>query len=278
MPKGGAGTRCVVVLGMHRSGTSVVAGLLHALGVDMGAAGGDEGWVGKHWSNPTGHFENSAFVALDYRLLGGDATGLRGPPDWKGVGTRAYAAADELRALVERFARPTWGWKDPWTVLTIEAFLPYLSDPHFVFVYRPKAEVIASLRKRSTEKDEAIAALYDLYVERLDALRKKLADRPCLVIEYPALIARPALEVQRIIGFLGLRPTKEELDRALGMVLGGEALRRQSQAMAVRGVFGFPQWVGWIVKRDLQHNPSVVASDLVRAVPKEFVQMLRALV
>lgn len=278
MGEASEGTRCVVVLGMHRSGTSVVAGLLHALGVDMGAEGGAEGWEGKHWSNPTGHFENSAFVALDYRLLGGDATGLRGPPDWQGVGTRAFSVAGEIPALIERFARPTWGWKDPWTVLTLEAFLPYLSDPYFVFVARPKAEVIASLRKRSTEKDDAIAALYDLYMERLAALRKKLSDRPCLFLDYGALTAHPAHEAERIIAFLGLRPTKAELERALGMVLSGDSLHRQSQAMAVHGVVGFPQWVGWMMKRDLQHNPSVAASDLIRAVPREFVQMLRALV
>jgi hypothetical protein len=28
--------RCVTVLGMHRSGTSLVTGVLHHLGVDMG--------------------------------------------------------------------------------------------------------------------------------------------------------------------------------------------------------------------------------------------------
>ncbi len=270
--------RTVVVLGMHRSGTSVVAGILHALGVDMGTRAEGEAWVGKHWSNPTGHFENPDFVALDYRLLGGDATGIHGPPKWEDLPGRAGAYREEIRALVARSERPWWGWKDPWTVLTLEAFLPFLAQPSFLLVRRPKEEVLASLRKRSTAEDQEIAALFDLYGERLAALRRELGRFPWLEIDYPELLAHPAPTVQRIIDFLGLRPTREELDRALGLVLGGEALHRQSQRMAVRGVFGFLPWVGWILKRDLRHNPHVVGGDLLATVPKELYQMLRALV
>jgi hypothetical protein len=269
--------KTVVVLGMHRSGTSAVAGVLHALGVNMGTGSGGESWVGKHWSNPTGHFENSEFVGLDYRILGGDATGIRGRPRWEDVSARAPQFSSEAKALVERSEAEMWGWKDPWTVLTLDVFLPFLKSPFFVFVRRPRQEVIASLRKRSTAQDEEIANLFDLYEQRLAELKRSLSAYPVLEIDYPTLLAEPAPTVGRLIEFLGLRPTREELDRALGMVLGGKELRRESQRMAVRGVFGFPGWVAWVVKRDLRNNPGVVASDLVSSVPKELFQMFRTL-
>ncbi len=270
--------KTVVVLGMHRSGTSVVAGILHALGVNMGTGAAGEAWVGKHWSNPTGHFENPDFVALDYRILGGDATGIRGPPKWEDVGARSPDFASEAEALVRRYEAEMWGWKDPWTVLSLDVFLPYLVSPYFVIVRRPREEVLASLRKRSTAQDLEIADLFDLYERRLAYWKEHLASFPVLEIEYRELLADPARVVGGLIQFLGARPSREELDRALGMVLTGGDLRRQSQRMAVRGVFGFPAWVGWVVKRDLRNNPGVVASDLFSSVPKELYQMFRTLV
>ncbi len=269
--------RTVVVLGMHRSGTSLVAGILHALGVDMGSREHDEEWIGRHWSNPTGHFENREFVALDHRLLGGDPTGVRGHPDWESVPARSIELRSEIQALIARFEGPSWGWKDPWTVLTLEAFLPHLTRPKFVAVHRPKQEVVGSLRKRMNEGDAQLAGLFDLYAERLGALHKTLESYPWLDLEYSEVLARPAPTIQRIIDFLDLRPTREELDRALSMVLTGPALKRESQRMAVRGVLAFPRWVGWILKRDLRHNPRVVGSDLLGSVPKELYQTLRAL-
>ena len=270
--------KTVVVLGMHRSGTSVVAGILHALGVNMGTASAGEQWVGKHWSNPTRHFENPDFVAMDFLLLGGDATGIRGPPDWRGVGARIPQFSAEAKALLARSEEEMWGWKDPWTVLTLEAYLPFLRSPYFVFVHRPREEILASLRKRSTAQDVHIAHLFDLYMERIELEKGKLREYPILEIDYPTLLARPGPTVGELIEFLGLRPTREELDRALGMVLGGPELRRQSQRMAIRGFFGFPRWVGWLLMRDLKNNPGVMASDLLSSVPKELYRMFRTLV
>jgi len=62
--------RPVVVLGMHRSGTSAVAGCLERLGICMGRrlAPGDE------W-NPGGYFEDRDLVELNDRLL--SAQGIR---------------------------------------------------------------------------------------------------------------------------------------------------------------------------------------------------------
>ncbi|MCI4358373.1 MAG: sulfotransferase [Thermoplasmata archaeon] len=269
--------KTVVVLGMHRSGTSLVAGILHALGVNMGARAEGEAWVGRHWSNPTGHFENAEFVSLDYRILGGDATGIRGPPRWEDVAARSAQFEAEARALIRRHEAEMWGWKDPWTVLTLEVFLPLLRSPYFVMVRRPKEEVLASLRKRSTSQDSDIAELFDVYEQRLAELKERLRSFPVIEVDYPTLLREPSPTVGRLIEFLGLRPTREELDRALGMVLGGAELRRESQRMAIRGVFGFPRWVGWVLKRDLRNNPDVVATDLFSSVPKELFQMFRTL-
>ena len=270
--------KTVVVLGMHRSGTSVVAGVLEALGVSMGPPAEGERWVGRHWSNPTGHFENQAFVELNQRILGGDATGIREAPRWQGLAERADEFRPEIERLVAASERELWGWKDPWTVLTLELFLPVIPNPAFIFVHRPREEILRSLRKRASPRDELIAGLCDLYDQRLGDLERALAGRPILSLQYHDLLDDPRATVGRLVDFLGLRPTREELDRALGMVLSGPALRRESQRMAVTGVVQFPLWVGWILKRDLRTNPGVLGSDVARSIPRELLQVLRAVV
>lgn len=262
---------------MHRSGTSAVAGILYALGVNMGTTTEGERWIGRHWSNPTGHFENPAFLSLNQRILGGDATGIRGLPKWEDLDTRGARFLPDIERLLAASESDLWGWKDPWSVLTIDLFLPRLKDPYFVIVHRDRSEILASLRKRASQTDEEIGQLIGIYERKLSELSESLKPRPILHLRYRDLTDRPGPEVERLVAFLGLRPTGEQLERALGMVLKGPELRRQSRRMALTGLLGFPRWVGWILKRDLHANPAVVPSDVMTAIPKELLQSLRAL-
>jgi len=269
--------KTVIVLGMHRSGTSAVAGILDALGINMGTTKDGERWIGRHWSNPTGHFENPAFLALNQRILGGDATGLRGLPRWEDLSTRGVQFLPEIGQLLDASKSELWGWKDPWSVLTIDLYLPLLKNPYFVFVHRDRAEILASLRKRNAQTDDEIGQLIDIYDRKLAELAESLQPRPILHMNYRDLTDRPGPEVQRLVAFIGLRPTGEQLDRAFGMVLQGPELRRLSHAMAVTGLVEFPRWVGWVLQRDLRTNPTVVPRELGKTIPRELLRSLRAL-
>ena len=71
-------SKTIVILGMHKSGTSMVAGVLEKLGVNMGKE-----LLGPHWSNPLGHFENVKFVNLDERILKEAKGSWNNPPKRK---------------------------------------------------------------------------------------------------------------------------------------------------------------------------------------------------
>src|ERR1700754_1667907 len=47
----------LIILGMHRSGTSLAASLLQSAGLDVGLR-----LMEANWSNPRGHFEDMDFV------------------------------------------------------------------------------------------------------------------------------------------------------------------------------------------------------------------------
>jgi O-antigen biosynthesis protein len=140
------------VLGMHRSGTSAVGGMLSRLGVDLGTR-----LMPPTQDNPKGYFEHQDIVAVHDGLLA--SLGLK----WDGVrrlpagwqdGPAAHVARTALREIVARdFAGvPLWGLKDPRLCRLMPLWRPLLQetavDARYLLVLRRPAEVVASLGAR----------------------------------------------------------------------------------------------------------------------------------
>lgn len=148
-----------VVLGMHGSATSLVSeGLGHL--VEMG-------------DNFDGHFENKSFVELNDRILRAAGGSWLNPPPESEILALADRFDLEIREAVEAAShgRERWGWKDPRTTLTVRLYLPHLTQPHFIAVFREPQEVVGTLMRRDgTFKDLGAAtatALVSEYNQRL---------------------------------------------------------------------------------------------------------------
>jgi GT2 family glycosyltransferase len=147
-----AGSTGFVVLGMHRSGTSALTGMLHHLGVALGGrlmAGTPD--------NPRGYWEHSDIVAVHERLmtaLGWGWDDIRSLPAGFERQEPAMAARRELAAILCRdFAgAPLWGVKDPrlcrlmplWT----ELFAAERVEPRYLLAVRHPLDVAESLAVR----------------------------------------------------------------------------------------------------------------------------------
>src|SRR5918994_5655575 len=70
-------THGVCVLGMHRSGTSLVAGVLRQLGVDLGP---DEEFLPPDPNNQSGYFELADAVEINNEILAHYGGGRDDPP------------------------------------------------------------------------------------------------------------------------------------------------------------------------------------------------------
>jgi hypothetical protein len=157
--------KTVIVLGMHRSATSLVAKGLH----DAGVAMGDDLLQG-HSSNPWGHFEDIEFIALNDAILRAAGGSWDNPPPEEAILDQASRYEASIKALVAANDGnvdpdyPIWGWKDPRTTLTIRLFVRYLTRPHFIACFRNPWDVAASLEKRdgmSIDKGVALAREYN---------------------------------------------------------------------------------------------------------------------
>lgn len=175
----------VVVLGMHRSGTSLVSNILRVLGVNMG----DE-FLEPDEGNIYGYWEDIEFLGVNKALLeiaGGD---WRNPPSTEEI----LALAEHKRAkqyildlLAKKKLGYKWGWKEPRTCLTMPLWYPYLDKEKtlFVVVNRKRDAVIKSLHKLHGDGDWG--DLIDIYNGRVSRFLDK--ERPRYkVIRFEELI------------------------------------------------------------------------------------------
>jgi len=132
----------IIITGMHRSGTSLLASMFYHAGLHLG-----ERLLRPAPGNPRGYFEDVEFIAFHDDLLRRLGTTFYLEPEPRGAvpASCRERAADMIAA---RGARPAWGWKDPRTTLFLDFWCELAPDARFVFTYRRPAEVVDSLRRR----------------------------------------------------------------------------------------------------------------------------------
>lgn len=148
-----------VILGMHRSATSLTAKAF-ANEIDMGSG------YRPISDQPCGNWEDLDFYAMNVKILKKARGNWHKPPSRESIIRAGAKLSDEIKALVESKNKKgvLWGWKDPRTSLTIEVYLPYLINPHYICNFRDPVEVAKSLQKRngfSLGKGFKLAKLYN---------------------------------------------------------------------------------------------------------------------
>jgi hypothetical protein len=183
--------RGVLVVGMHRSGTSAATRLVNMLGPATCAPGE---MVRGPW-NPSGHFESRTLMHLNNALLTQMGRSWWYPPP-AGDGYDAVAAlvtttrAQARRAFRRVHGQVPWVWKDPRTSVLLPywrtALGPRLAS---VVVVRNPLEVAVSMQRRHDVPVSFSVALWERY-NRLILTHTR--GMPVLVTRYADLVEDPA--------------------------------------------------------------------------------------
>jgi len=195
----------VCIVGMHRSGTSLIAQLLKQSGLYLGS---EDSLLGGNVGNQDGHFENLGFIELHDAILKHFGGSWEFPPDLP-YGWQNAASLDPLRSrardLVRSLAaKPPWGWKDPRTSLMVPIWRSLIPNLRFVICLRSPLAVATSLQVRNKMPLTRGVYLWHRY------LRASLADTEgCkrLLVFYDDYFKSPEREVTKLFDFCGLRPT-----------------------------------------------------------------------
>ncbi|RDY68822.1 hypothetical protein DX912_04835 [Lysobacter soli] len=206
----------LIVLGMHRSGTSVLARLLNLMGAYFGPEGAS---TGANSENPKGFWErrdvrnlNDAVlhsVDCDWnRIARFDVAAL--PPE---VVARFGKHASQL--ILELDAHRPWLLKEPRLCLLLPLWRKFLEAPVCVHIYRNPVEVASSLQRRNGIPIEVGLLLWERYVR--SALQAS-ADLPRVVVSHRHLMEDPDQAAAKLLddlksaGVQGLRlPATREL-------------------------------------------------------------------
>lgn len=133
----------ILVLGMHRSGTSTLTGSLQQMGLYLGDVSE------KNPHNPKGNRENPDIMELNETLLGYNGGSWYDPPAtviWDASHTRRREAI--LKGLMASNARAV-GFKDPRTLITFPFWENAYKHTKFVGIFRHPLKVAESIFKRN---------------------------------------------------------------------------------------------------------------------------------
>lgn len=215
----------VVILGPHRSGTSVTTRVVSLLGPALCSD------LLVKWDNPAGHWESDSLTRLDDELLGLFKGTWYAPPDLPPGWERHPDLDDFRKRAVEQFARvhpaSGWVWKDPRLCLLLPFWTAALgADPVVVLTVRHPLESAHSMRARDPWGLAHALAIWEYYVS---ALLGNCRGRPVVVVRFDKLLQDGQAEVVRLrdaLGTFGVDVGKGDVGAAVRFVDGRQRHHR----------------------------------------------------
>jgi O-antigen biosynthesis protein len=194
-------SRVVAVLGMHRSGTSLLTRGLKSLGVYVG-----DDFVDTQFDNPTGYWEDRSIQSFNERVL--NAFGLK----WESVVYLEDAQWEEpeieairLEAIeyirANFLAQILWGFKDPRTLRLFPFWSPVFQrlelEDAYVVVIRHPLSIAESLVARQPDVFDA-AMSHGLWLVHMVPYLRRIAQKPFVVVDYDLLMGDARGQLERI--------------------------------------------------------------------------------
>ena len=206
----------LIVLGMHRSGTSVLARVLNMMGAYFGQEGVS---TGANKENPKGFWERRDVRQLNDFVL--HSVGC----DWDKISNFELSSLPEpviiefgnkaANVVLEMDAHRPWLLKEPRLCLLLDLWLELLEIPVCIHIHRNPLEVAKSLYTRNKIPIQVGIALWEKYNESALSASQGL---PRFIVSHKQLIHEPELEVKYIFEQLlnfdvsGLHlPSKKEI-------------------------------------------------------------------
>ena len=275
----------IIVLGMHRSGTSAMTGALDRMGVFVGE---EDALTGKNWENPLGFFERRDARAICDSLLHGSGA------DWWKVAnfdperiphSVLPAQLKQMKAMIEALeqgARESaknsralaWAIKEPRLCLLFPVLRRALIDPIPIFVVRHPLETALSLRHRNGFPLTAGLALWEAYNV---AVLRNLAGLNPIRTRYEDLILHPQKTLNQIAGALSERGVAGLMSDKGREGIRDSLKREDAASDGVQGPLSPTQSALWTALStpsdekfaDLLINPPILSED-ARAVLLDF--------
>ena len=197
----------IVIAGMHRSGTSVLALILQMIGVKIG-----DNLTPKDHQNPDGYGEDREIVDINRRFLNRQIVNKEeGWKDWgwtinKNSSNKQIVDSSWIqdareyinsRSLSDHF----WGWKDPRNTLLLDNFLEIKPASKIIGIYRYPWEIVEALQRVKPpifiQNPGWCLKIWSYYNEILINFAEKYPDK-CIIINSNQLVKNPLAILEKL--------------------------------------------------------------------------------
>ncbi len=198
----------IIILGMHRSGTSFATRALNLAGLWLGKDETLASIEGRAFSgNPKGNYENREIIRINDDLLENSGG------SWNHIPYHIDPSKDQLTRM-ENYIRyltsdrpevfPRWGWKDPRTIMTLDIWKEIVKPQYLICMIRHPRLVADSLFKRNRMPYSDGFHLWHIY-------NLKLLEH---ITRYPSIILRFDTEADELLNTILLLCEKIGLNDA----------------------------------------------------------------
>ncbi|WP_431023370.1 sulfotransferase [Halomonas sp. H5] len=220
----------IVVIGMHRSGTSIVAKILEQLGCNMG-----ESLLPSSASNVDGHYEDLRFYELNSLIFSRINKSWDNPPSQREVLENSELIYNlYLDEISDRSG--FWGFKEPRTSVLLPAIQDLLCDFKVVYCLRDGADVARSLHTRNGIDVAEGLNLKEIYDKACsDFYENHGGDK--IKIYYSDLVSEPEEAVKKIASFVNMAKDESAIINASLIVKDKQDLSRKKFLALIGDVF-----------------------------------------
>lgn len=207
--------KAICILGMHRSGTSAIAGAINQLGVYFG---NPDDMMTPLAENPEGFWERHDLVYIHdtilHKLKREWDCAIPLPVQWH---FSAEMRSDwiELNNLIKKefIDHACWGWKDPRTALLMDIWKDILKNLNIelncIYVYRNPIDVANSLAKRDSFPHEKSYGIWMNY--NLAAINATIG-LPVVFLSYESFLQDCQSELKRCADLLNIPWPEQDLE------------------------------------------------------------------
>jgi len=198
----------IMILGMHRSGTSTISGVLHMNGIIMGTY--QNFWPRPLNQNPKGFYENFDFRKINDQLLNKAGYDVKSYiPEIPNI-QQIDSLSDKMKLIIKKSnsSYQDWGWKDPRTCLTANHWASAIDELglqkklKIIFMARRASSVSRSLNQRNDLSFKQGLELWKSYTEQAFSFIKNNS-YPTYYCSFEDLLRYPVQVCDSLFGFLG---------------------------------------------------------------------------
>ena len=205
----------ILIVGMHRSGTSLVAQMVAQWGAYMGSD-----LLPANEFNQDGYWEYNPLVNLHDKIFAYTGNTWYAPPRHNDVANLIELFGNEARALVAEMdkANTTWCWKDPRMALLLPFWQEVLKNRIVVYIipYRNPLSIAVSLKTRDNIPTITATALWETYNRNI--LGAVQPTDSIFFAEYEKLIDEPDALNMQLFNFLNTALSEQKNSEVLQLM------------------------------------------------------------